>query len=62
MRILVLRGTRFLGRHLVDAALSRGHRATIDDAAAWLRQRDNSGASRNVLSAAKEREILADAA
>ena len=32
---------------------------TIDDTAAWLRQRDNSGAWRNVLSAEKEREILA---
>ena len=34
---------------------------TIDDTAAWLRERDNSTAWRNVLSAAKEREILADA-
>ena len=34
---------------------------TIDDTAAWLRARDNSAAWRNVLSAAKEREILADA-
>ena len=34
---------------------------TIDDTAAWLRTRDNSAAWRNVLSAAKEREILADA-
>ena len=32
---------------------------TIDDTAAWLRQRDNSAAWRNVLSAEKEREILA---
>lgn len=29
MKILVLGGTRFLGRHLVDAALARGHRVTI---------------------------------
>jgi 2'-hydroxyisoflavone reductase len=29
MRILVLGGTRFLGRHLVDAALARGHDVTI---------------------------------
>ena len=36
-------------------------RETIDDTAAWLRERDNSAAWRNVLSAAKEREILADA-
>jgi len=36
--------------------------ATIDDTAAWLRERDNSAAWRNVMSAAKEREILADAA
>jgi 2'-hydroxyisoflavone reductase len=36
--------------------------ATIDDTAAWLRERDNSAAWRNVLSAAKEREILADVA
>jgi 2'-hydroxyisoflavone reductase len=35
--------------------------ATIADTAAWLRERDNSAAWRNVLSAAKEREILADA-
>jgi hypothetical protein len=36
--------------------------ATIEDTAAWLRQRDNSAAWRSVVSAAKEREILADAA
>jgi 2'-hydroxyisoflavone reductase len=35
--------------------------ATIADTAAWLRQRDNSAAWRSVLSAAKEREILAGA-
>ena len=29
MKILVLGGTRFLGRHLVDAALARGHAVTI---------------------------------
>jgi len=29
MRLLVLGGTRFLGRHLVDAALARGHDVTI---------------------------------
>ncbi len=29
MRILILGGTRFLGRHLVDAALVRGHEVTI---------------------------------
>jgi 2'-hydroxyisoflavone reductase len=34
---------------------------TIDDTAAWLRERDNSTAWRSVLSAATEREILADA-
>src|SRR5262245_17060906 len=28
MRLLILGGTRFLGRHLVDAALSRGHQVT----------------------------------
>ena len=33
--------------------------ATIDETAAWLRRRDNSSAWRNVLSADKEREILA---
>ena len=32
---------------------------TIDDTAAWLRERDNSAAWRNVLTGAKEREILA---
>ena len=29
MRILVLGGTQFLGRHVVDAALSRGHDVTL---------------------------------
>ena len=29
MRILILGGTRFLGRHLVDAALERGHELTL---------------------------------
>ncbi len=29
MKLLVLGGTRFLGRHCVDAALSRGHDVTI---------------------------------
>ena len=29
MRLLVLGGTRFLGRHLVDAALDAGHDVTI---------------------------------
>ena len=29
MRLLVLGGTRFLGRHLVDAALVRGHDVTV---------------------------------
>ena len=29
MRLLVLGGTRFLGRHLVDAALERGHEVTL---------------------------------
>jgi 2'-hydroxyisoflavone reductase len=29
MRILVLGGTQFLGRHAVDAALARGHRVTL---------------------------------
>jgi 2'-hydroxyisoflavone reductase len=29
MQLLVLGGTRFLGRHLVDAALSRGDQVTI---------------------------------
>ncbi|MGA8034313.1 MAG: NAD-dependent epimerase/dehydratase family protein [Casimicrobiaceae bacterium] len=29
MRLLILGGTRFLGRHLVDAALARGHDVTI---------------------------------
>jgi 2'-hydroxyisoflavone reductase len=35
---------------------------TIEDTAAWLCRRDNSAAWRSVLSGAKEREILADAA
>ena len=29
MKILILGGTRFLGRHLVDAALARGHKITL---------------------------------
>ena len=29
MKILILGGTRFLGRHLVDAALARGHELTL---------------------------------
>src|SRR5687768_12240280 len=29
MRLLILGGTRFLGRHLVDAALARGHELTL---------------------------------
>ena len=29
MRLLILGGTRFLGRHVVDAALARGHAVTI---------------------------------
>ena len=29
MRLLVLGGTRFLGRHVVDAAIAAGHDVTI---------------------------------
>ena len=29
MRLLIIGGTRFLGRHLVDAALKRGDQVTI---------------------------------
>ena len=29
MKILILGGTRFLGRHLADAALARGHEVTL---------------------------------
>ena len=29
MRLLVLGGTRFFGRHLVEAALARGHEVTL---------------------------------
>jgi len=29
MKLLVLGGTRFLGRHVVDAALARGHQVTV---------------------------------
>jgi 2'-hydroxyisoflavone reductase len=29
MKILLLGGTRFLGRHIVDAALARGHEVTL---------------------------------
>ena len=29
MRILIIGGTRFLGRHLVEAALARNHEVTL---------------------------------
>ncbi len=29
MNILIIGGTRFLGRHLVDAAIARGHTVTL---------------------------------
>jgi 2'-hydroxyisoflavone reductase len=29
MDLLILGGTRFLGRHLVEVALERGHRVTL---------------------------------
>ena len=29
MKILILGGTKFLGRHLVDAALAAGHEVTL---------------------------------
>lgn len=29
MRLLILGGTAFLGRHLVDCALTRGHTVTV---------------------------------
>lgn len=29
MRLLILGGTQFLGRHLVDTALARGHEVTL---------------------------------
>ncbi|HZU77228.1 MAG TPA: NAD-dependent epimerase/dehydratase family protein, partial [Dehalococcoidia bacterium] len=29
MKLLILGGTVFLGRHLVDAALARGHELTL---------------------------------
>jgi 2'-hydroxyisoflavone reductase len=29
MRILIIGGTRFLGRHLVESALARGHEVTL---------------------------------
>jgi nucleoside-diphosphate-sugar epimerase len=29
MKLLIIGGTRFLGRHLVDAALTRGHEVTL---------------------------------
>ncbi len=29
MNILIIGGTRFLGRHLVEAALARGHQVTL---------------------------------
>ena len=29
MRLLILGGTVFLGRHAVDAALARGHQVTL---------------------------------
>ncbi len=29
MNILIIGGTRFLGRHLVNSALARGHQVTL---------------------------------
>lgn len=29
MKLLILGGTKFLGRHLVDAALAAGHQVTL---------------------------------
>ncbi len=29
MKLLILRGTVFVGRHLVEAALTRGHEVTL---------------------------------
>src|SRR5258707_3533907 len=29
MKVLIIGGTRFLGRHLVDSALTRGHTVTL---------------------------------
>ena len=29
MKLLILGGTLFVGRHLVDAALARGHQVTL---------------------------------
>jgi 2'-hydroxyisoflavone reductase len=29
MRVLIIGGTRFLGRHLVEAALARDHEVTL---------------------------------
>ena len=29
MKILIIGGTRFLGRHLVESALARGHEVTL---------------------------------
>ncbi|TCP31316.1 hypothetical protein EV207_103201 [Scopulibacillus darangshiensis] len=29
MRLLILGGTLFLGRHIVDSALDKGHRVTL---------------------------------
>ncbi|HXZ72990.1 MAG TPA: NAD-dependent epimerase/dehydratase family protein, partial [Streptosporangiaceae bacterium] len=38
MNILIIGGTRFLGRHLVNSALARGHAVTL-----FNRGRSNSG-------------------
>ena len=64
MKILLLGGTRFLGRHAVDVALARGHEVTLFTRGrqpnAWgAAQRDNAPAWKAVLAAQAEREIAA---
>jgi len=64
MKILLLGGTRFLGRRAVDVALARGHEVTLFTRGrqpnAWsAARRDNAPAWKAVLAAQAEREIAA---
>jgi 2'-hydroxyisoflavone reductase len=56
MKILILGGTRFLGRHTVDSALARGHEVTI-----FNRGRNNTGLPEGVETIAGDRDGGLDA-
>jgi uncharacterized protein YbjT (DUF2867 family) len=58
MRLLILGGTVFLGRHAVDAALARGHSDTVRDTLAWARTRPAGHDWRAGLPPQREAEVL----